>query len=254
MLEWIQLLLRVSVKNTKILKHIKITEEESRWGKKLFSYCTKTTSLGKAPQNPEIIISPEKKNVYIALNNISVKLLTIALPELLYSMRRYKQTGQREDWFVVYWIGSLHTDPILIHDLKFLFSLVIETGTYLYCTLSKCCNISCSGISIFFILCFTTNYRLIFGHCQGEVGHFILIFWHIFIVFALINQPPNQTIFFYWLHTQQTRMTHEWVLSLLAVWSLRMGRKILNGEGCTPPCCCCQYMIVYTVMYITHVK
>ena len=97
MLEWIQLLVRVSVKNTKILKNIKITEGESRWGKKLFSYCIRKTSLGKAPQNPEIIILPEKKSVYIALKNISDKLLTIALPELLYGMRRYKHTGQRED-------------------------------------------------------------------------------------------------------------------------------------------------------------
>jgi len=91
LLEWIQLLVRVRVKNTKILKNIKITEGESRWGKKLFSYCTRTTSLGKAPQNPE------KKNVYVALKNISDKLLTIALPELLYSMRHYKHTGQWKD-------------------------------------------------------------------------------------------------------------------------------------------------------------
>ena len=152
--------------------------------------------------------------------NISDKLPTIALPELLYGMRRYKHTGQREDWFVVYWIGSSHADPLLIQDLKFLFSLVIETGTYLYCTLSKCCNISCSGINIFFILCFTTDYRLIFGHHEGEVGHFILIFWHIFIVFALVNQPPSQTIFF----IDYTHSKHEWVLSLLVAWSLRMGR------------------------------
>ena len=115
---------------------------------------------------------------------------------------------------MVYWRGSSHTDPLLIQDLKFLFSLVIETGTYLYCTLSKCCNIGCSGINIFFILCFTTDYRLIFGQCEGEVRHFILIFSHIFIVFALVNQPPDQTIFFI-DYTQQTRMSLKLTGSLL---------------------------------------
>ena len=189
-------------------------------GQKIIFLLHQKNLTWQTPQNPEIIILPEKKSVYIALKNISDKLLTIALPELLYGMRRYKHTGQREDWFVVYWIGSSHADPLLIQDLKFLFSLVIETGTYLYCTLSKCCNISCSGINIFFILCFTTDYRLIFGHREGEVGHFILIFSHIFIVFALVNQPPNQTIFF----IDYTHSKHEWVLSLLVAWSLRTGR------------------------------
>ena len=67
LLERIQLLVRVRVKNTKILKNIKIIEGESRWGKILFSYCTRTTSLGKAPQNPEIIIFCPRRKMFTLL-------------------------------------------------------------------------------------------------------------------------------------------------------------------------------------------